>query len=234
MDIRVLQLVKELFVCLAPNVTGWCDAFTVLLDGMGYRICRRFNNTYHWYCILLLFSCRQIQEGLEHVHSDYRNPPHKQDAEYTKKYEEHVEKDAEDDKVAWCPLEYLRGQCQLCYGAQDWRLACSTDCSIDAIGCIDACFNQKCMHAHDNDPKNPTESFFISKSKVQEMEVEVKAEDGYEDGMCIPTLVLEANTQFFSDIGVMALLYRHDCVLWLVNMTSAGEKQHYALALIRR
>ena len=31
----------------------------------------------------------------------------------------------------------------------------------------------------------------------------------------------------------MALLCRHDHVIHLVNMTSAGEKQHYALALIR-
>lgn len=31
----------------------------------------------------------------------------------------------------------------------------------------------------------------------------------------------------------MALLCRHDCVLWLVNMTSAGEKQYYALALLQ-
>ncbi|KAL4080547.1 hypothetical protein J3A83DRAFT_4355625 [Scleroderma citrinum] len=31
----------------------------------------------------------------------------------------------------------------------------------------------------------------------------------------------------------MALLCHHDHVLWLVNMTSAGEKQHYALVLLR-
>jgi hypothetical protein len=30
----------------------------------------------------------------------------------------------------------------------------------------------------------------------------------------------------------MALLCRHDRVLWLANLTSAGEKQHYALALL--
>ncbi|KAF8832984.1 hypothetical protein BDN67DRAFT_874954, partial [Paxillus ammoniavirescens] len=30
------------------------------------------------------------------------------------------------------------------------------------------------------------------------------------------------------------LLCRHDRVLWLVNMTSASEKQHYALALIQQ
>ncbi|KIK24183.1 hypothetical protein PISMIDRAFT_99139 [Pisolithus microcarpus 441] len=31
----------------------------------------------------------------------------------------------------------------------------------------------------------------------------------------------------------MALLCCHDHVLWLVNMTSAGEKQHYALVLLK-
>ena len=43
----------------------------------------------------------------------------------------------------------------------------------------------------------------------------------------------KASTQFFSDTGLMAMLCRHDRVLWLVNMTSAGEKQHYALSLVR-
>jgi len=37
-DIRILQLVKELFVRLAPNISGWCEAFEALLDGMGYRV----------------------------------------------------------------------------------------------------------------------------------------------------------------------------------------------------
>ncbi|KAF8833026.1 hypothetical protein BDN67DRAFT_992900 [Paxillus ammoniavirescens] len=44
----------------------------------------------------------------------------------------------------------------------------------------------------------------------------------------------KASTHFFADTGLMALLCQHDCVLWLVNMTSAGEKQHYALALIQQ
>ena len=45
---------------------------------------------------------------------------------------------------------------------------------------------------------------------------------------------VKASTQFFSDTGIMALLCRHDRVLWLVNMTSAGEKQHYSLVLLER
>ncbi|KAI6156644.1 hypothetical protein BKA82DRAFT_4325514 [Pisolithus tinctorius] len=76
-------------------------------------------------------------------------------------------------------------------------------------------------------------------------------EDRFEQGMRIPPSVLKgcnesftaaderrqkvslASTQFFSDTGVMALLCRHDRVIHLANMTSAGEKQHYALALIK-
>jgi len=69
----------------------------------------------------------------------------------------------------------------------------------------------------------------------------------YESGMHVPTAVLDecnnsftaadsnrvkASTQFFADTGLMALLCRHDRVLWLVNMTSAGEKQHYVLTLL--
>ena len=69
----------------------------------------------------------------------------------------------------------------------------------------------------------------------------------YETGVKVPKSVLDecyesflaadanrvkASTLFFSDTGLMALLCRHDHVLWLVNMTSAGEKQHYALCLL--
>ncbi|EIN03431.1 hypothetical protein PUNSTDRAFT_78189 [Punctularia strigosozonata HHB-11173 SS5] len=42
----------------------------------------------------------------------------------------------------------------------------------------------------------------------------------------------KASTTFFDDTGLMALLCRHDRVLWLANMTTAGERQHYSLALV--
>ena len=38
--------------------------------------------------------------------------------------------------------------------------------------------------------------------------------------------------QFFDDTALMALLCRHDRVLWIANMRSAGEKRYYALVLI--
>ncbi len=69
--------------------------------------------------------------------------------------------------------------------------------------------------------------------------VTMQAETDYEPGLRVPTTVLnechdsflaadsnrvKASTAFFADTGLMALLCRHDRVLWLVNMTSAGEK----------
>ncbi|GLB34368.1 hypothetical protein LshimejAT787_0112520 [Lyophyllum shimeji] len=72
-------------------------------------------------------------------------------------------------------------------------------------------------------------------------------EDGYEGSLRIPKSVLDgcessftaadgrrekASTQFFDDTALMALVCRHDIVLFLVNMRSAGEKQHYAIVLL--
>lgn len=42
----------------------------------------------------------------------------------------------------------------------------------------------------------------------------------------------KASTKFFADTGLMALLCRHDQVLWVVNMTTAGERQYFAIALL--
>jgi hypothetical protein len=118
-------------------------------------------------------------------------------------------------------------------------------------------------HSHD-EPKYHPDTAFLSEEEVRAMEQHVNEArathatthpqphndvDGYEEGMKVPISVLndcgesfkaadekreKASTQFFSDTGLMALLCRHDRVLWLVNMTHAGERQHYALALLRR
>ncbi|KAJ7050371.1 hypothetical protein C8F01DRAFT_1092378 [Mycena amicta] len=42
----------------------------------------------------------------------------------------------------------------------------------------------------------------------------------------------KASTKFFAQTGLMALVCRHDIVLFLVNMETAGEKQYYALLLL--
>ena len=77
----------------------------------------------------------------------------------------------------------------------------------------------------------------------------INSEPDFEPGLRVPTVILDAcndsfvaadsnrvkaSTSFFADTGLMALLCRHDCVLWLVNMTSAGEKQHCILCLLHK
>ncbi|KAG6905200.1 hypothetical protein DXG01_004323, partial [Tephrocybe rancida] len=72
-------------------------------------------------------------------------------------------------------------------------------------------------------------------------------EDRIEGGLHVPNSVLDgcesgftatderrtkASTQFFDNTALMALLCHHDIVLFLANMRSAGEKQHYVISLI--
>lgn len=72
-------------------------------------------------------------------------------------------------------------------------------------------------------------------------------EDWCEDGLHAPNSALDgchknftaadgertkASTAYYADTGIMAILCRHDLVLFWVNMTHAGERQFYALALM--
>ncbi|KAJ7635871.1 hypothetical protein B0H17DRAFT_961379, partial [Mycena rosella] len=80
------------------------------------------------------------------------------------------------------------------------------------------------------------------------MEDVLEAEDGYEHPeLLLPRSVLDgceasfkaadekrekASTEFFEDTAIMGLLCRHDRVLWLVNMHSAGEKKFNVVVLM--
>jgi len=110
-------------------------------------------------------------------------------------------------------------------------------------------------------PKHHYDSAFLSEEDVKAMEDYVAEQraasrsapteqgwDGFEEGIRFLSLCLmiagnlfkaadekreKASTQFFSDTGLCFALPSWS-VLWLVNMTHAGERQHYALALIQR
>ncbi|KAJ7080149.1 hypothetical protein B0H15DRAFT_953635 [Mycena belliarum] len=74
--------------------------------------------------------------------------------------------------------------------------------------------------------------------------------DGYEHPLLrLPTSTLDAcessftaanenrekaSAQFFEDTAIMGMICRHDRVLWLVNMHSAGEKQFNVFALVEQ
>ncbi|KAI6043768.1 hypothetical protein EDC04DRAFT_2866198 [Pisolithus marmoratus] len=253
-SLQVLSLVQQLFMCMPPNVLAWCESLEAYLGGMGYKVDtkgglhHRFGNAYHWYCILKISLDEYIQQHLQCA----ATPPSNFHAASSSS--SHSPPGVPSSKM-W-PSEYLRQHCPLCFGSYNWQN--DNPSHINAIVCIDACFTQKCRSGLQDDPVNPTATVFLSREDIDSMEHEKSGhaskrhhrdeDDGFEQGMRIPTSVLKgcnesftaadercqkASTQFFSDTGVMALLCCHDHVIHLANMTSAGEKQHYALALIK-
>ncbi|KAG6807046.1 hypothetical protein H0H92_009011, partial [Tricholoma furcatifolium] len=85
-----------------------------------------------------------------------------------------------------------------------------------------------------------------ARSRVHKRHKATPQDDHFEGSLRVPKSVLDgcesgftaadsrrqkASTQFFDDTALMALLCRHDIVLFIVNMRSAGEKQHYAVVL---
>jgi Kyakuja-Dileera-Zisupton transposase len=105
-------------------------------------------------------------------------------------------------------------------------------------------------------------SFFIPEDVVAAMEKEVESKRGTrahhpledEDDAILPGLQLpnhvfegctdrffaakesnrKADSSEFSDTGLMALVCRHDRVIFMVNLRDAGEKQYPALAIIKQ
>ncbi|KAJ3720315.1 hypothetical protein C8R42DRAFT_582613, partial [Lentinula raphanica] len=155
------------------------------------------------------------------------------------------------------PSQYLRSRCPLCFGGKsDFAHGTSF------IVCLDACFNQKHNKQTRDPKHVHPRSVFLAEEHVEHWKNVVEeqrpsrhttnparssADDEVEEGMQVPKSVLDAcndsftaadgyrekaSTQFFDSTALMGLLCRHDRVLWLVNMTTPGERQHYALALL--
>ena len=76
----------------------------------------------------------------------------------------------------------------------------------------------------------------------------LRAKDSVESGLQLPTSVLDeceksflaanenqnkAASNVFSDMGLMVIICWHDHPLFILNMTTAGEKQYYAIALLQ-
>ncbi|KAJ7774680.1 hypothetical protein B0H14DRAFT_3095901 [Mycena olivaceomarginata] len=145
------------------------------------------------------------------------------------------------------PSEYLRRRCPLCFG----NLYHDSSQPVDVIVCLDACFTQKRKKATDAYVNETRGTFGPAepRSKKSKTALSVEdAEDGYEHpDLLLPRSVLDAceasfkaadekcakaSTDFFDDTGLMALLCRHDRVLWLVNMQTRGEQQYYVIVLL--
>lgn len=123
--------------------------------------------------------------------------------------------------------------------------------------CLDANFSQKRRKCAESDPPlDYIDGTFVANADVDAMENEVNerrkgrakrrtkgtsarvADDILDECeqsfIAAQESVTKASKNYYADTGLMALLCRHDRVLWVVNMTTPGERQYYALALLRR
>lgn len=149
------------------------------------------------------------------------------------------------------PSDYLCAQCPLCFGGK----MAAPNIEPHSLVSVDACFQQKHNKQICDPPHEHPHSIFLDKKLVDQMEAyinsicppkETKAshsneDDAYEhESLKVPRSVLDAcnesfiaadescekvSVKFFDITGLMSLICCHDCVLWVVNMMSAGEKQ---------
>ncbi|EJD39759.1 hypothetical protein AURDEDRAFT_70921, partial [Auricularia subglabra TFB-10046 SS5] len=152
------------------------------------------------------------------------------------------------------PSERLRRICPLCFGGYRPGLKLSL---ADILVCIDACFGQKRRKSSQTDgPLQHSDGRFVPESEILAMEREVASkrqgpgkkrargagplpseevlDECEQSFIAAQEKVVKASKNYYADTGLMALLCRHDRVLWIANMTSPGERQHYALVLLRQ
>ena len=117
---------------------------------------------------------------------------------------------------------------------------------------MDACFSQKRRKSKGSDaPFITHSSYFLPHAQVLAMEKEVERlrtrpsrnakplpvantilDDCERSFTAAQSSKAKTSTSFFDDTGLMALICRHDCLLFLANIKSVGEKQYYVLALL--
>ncbi|KAJ7632028.1 hypothetical protein B0H17DRAFT_1280950 [Mycena rosella] len=219
-DLRVLEFTMNLFVQIAPNNTALSTTLERCLGSMGFQLDhqnslrRRFGNCLLWYIHLRNQTKEQYSTKLEEARATWEAPlPFPEPSPRTR------------------PSEYLRRRCP----------------AADVNVCIDACFTQKKRKSPRDPPRTHPKTHFVPEEdaarteayvdevwQVEEkrakrqkaMEDALEAEDGCEASFKAADEKREkASTEFFEDTAIMGLLCRHDRVLWLVNMHSAGGEE---------
>ncbi|KAF8867491.1 hypothetical protein CPB84DRAFT_1698862, partial [Gymnopilus junonius] len=211
-----------------------------------------------WYATLEDTKSHQLQEAINSMQENTR-PVVEVDDQEAHSADDIPAHNQTEEPVNNHPSEYLRERCPACFGGSNWH---QPDEIADAIVCIDACFTQKCQKSQGKTssvPHDHPSTIFVPPADVADTQSHVEnvqpappkpkepLADGFEPGMKVSAAILDecyesfqatdsncvkASTKFFANTGLMGLLCHHDQVLWLVNMTSASEKQYYALCLL--
>ncbi|KAJ7821848.1 hypothetical protein B0H13DRAFT_2241700 [Mycena leptocephala] len=135
------------------------------------------------------------------------------------------------------PSDYLRARCPACFGGK-WE---DPEMILAVIMSGDACFTQrrnKGKGRTDPPHRHPT-TVFVPEEVTKQMESFVDSVRPPQKPARKPRKAtpadekrMKSSTQFFDDTGLMGLNCRHDHLLFLVNMKTAGEKQFNMYALL--
>ncbi|KAF9507807.1 hypothetical protein BS47DRAFT_1303577 [Hydnum rufescens UP504] len=230
----MLEFTAGLFVHLSPNERAWASNLSGFLRKGGYllhtsdSLQRRFANSLAHYQVLVRLARAEMSQSIEAVWTTLlRLPPlHDKILIFQRDYLNAqsnighlpVQKPGEPFER---PSVYLWTRCAACFGGGFWEAKVET------------------IHS----AKGPN----VGKKRPRPSTSLADEGDRCEDGLHVPNSALQqcrdsfiaadenrikASCTRFSDTGLMGLLCRHDHVLFLANMWTAGEKQFYALALI--
>ncbi|KIJ10415.1 hypothetical protein PAXINDRAFT_16570 [Paxillus involutus ATCC 200175] len=225
---------------------------------------RQFNNAYHWYCVLVIQNDDHVSAMISVARPTARpQEEHKQPSDYLRARcplcfggnDWRQARSPDQLCIEQSPCIIVanmasRVDCIICMDACFTKKRSKNPCGAEGddppnpitsffvptevVDKMESLAEQCCTRGH-----NGTGRVVVPDGN----------DDLVEEGMHVPVSVLDgcgqsfiaaderwkkASTQFFADTGLMALLCRHDRVLWLVNLTSAGEKQHYVLALLKQ
>ncbi|KAG6807735.1 hypothetical protein H0H92_006576 [Tricholoma furcatifolium] len=252
-ELKVLDFASELFVNIAPNSTAWCKAAEKFLARRGYRLHtegslrKRFSNALVWYNALKDATDRFVEELLDidrefiyHVRdgksvtSDdfyeiepFSSPLLRRDNNQStaRKASTHQPRRIRpsnpfpEPESRIRPSNHLRSRCPLCFG-----------------GDFSSLRKENGVQSRDKKKQKldvPTEDDIYEHSHRGTLRVPKSVLDGCEDSFtAADSRRVKASTQFFDETALMAILCRHDVVLFIASMRSAGEKQHYAIALV--
>jgi len=224
---------------------------------------KRFSNALHWYNVLQdrasYFLDQMIEVGREEILREDNEEPEPPAEDSRQNEEDRLP--GEGSVPLLRPSEYLRARCPICFGG---KVSASSQLNAFAcIDAVFTQKNNK-HATRDPPREHPKSVFIpesevrlwedfvaeVRPPKAKKDENAQSAKDDFCEGpLRVPNSVLnacensftaadgtrqKASTQFFDSTGLMGMLCRHDRVLWLVNMTSPGEHQHYVFTLIER
>ncbi|KAJ7439184.1 hypothetical protein B0H11DRAFT_1934777 [Mycena galericulata] len=247
-DLNVLDFAMRLFVNMLPNNTAFCNTMEAFLSSRGYKLATkdtlrmRFGNALEWYTSLQHATRAKIDAALDVVCTmilDGVDEPSAEDVPPSR---------------ASTPTPSTASTLLATPPPSTPTDACFTQKRRRKGAC-----NPPRKHPHSVFMPEPTaEQMGAHVEEARPPKARSKPtkrgrsndddDDDYEHvAIRVPRSVLndcessfkaadekceKASTKFFDDTGIMGLLCRHDRVLWLVNMHTAGEKQYYVLVLL--